>query len=84
MKQFWYTTQKYIFMDYELKKGSIITGYFQDWNNIWKIFKCVPKYNSYHAFIQSTLYTGAQHKVNFEAIMLVTLLNESETQTGNH
>ena len=27
---------------------------------------------------------GAQHKVNVEAIMLVTLLNESETQTGNY
>ena len=84
MKQFWYTTQKYIFMDYKLKRGSIITGYFLDWNNICKIFKCVSKYNFDHAFIQSTLYTGAQHKVNFEAIMLVTLLDESETQTGNH
>ena len=49
-----------------------------------KMCKCVSTYNSYHAFIQSTLYTGAQHKVNVEAIMLVTLLNESETQTGNY
>ena len=83
-------------MGYKLKICSITTGglimskhVLED--NISKIeiiygkmCKCVSTYNCYHAFIQSTLYTGAQHKVNVKAIMLVTLLNESETQTGNY
>ena len=72
-------------MGYKLKRAVLLRVNISKIEIIyWKICKCVSTYKSYHAFIQSTLYTGAQHKVNVEAIMLVTLLNESEMQTGNY